>query len=53
VDLLFDKSGASTNGFSPVLFSPDGMDFTTEVIGELNKKSVSASPTAARSPTKP
>jgi outer membrane protein len=38
LDLVFDKSGASLNRFSPILFSPDSMDFTAEVIAELNKK---------------
>ena len=53
LDLVFDKSGASLNHFSPILFSPDGMDFTAEVIAELNKKSATTSPTAPRSPAKP
>jgi outer membrane protein len=53
LDLVFDKSGASLNRFSPILFSPDGMDFTSEVIAELNKKSATTSPTAPRSPAKP
>lgn len=64
VDLVIDKSGASTNGFSPILFSPDSMDFTTEVVGELNKKERTAgkadpektpakSASAASSTTKP
>jgi outer membrane protein len=38
LELVIDKSGASTNGFSPILFSPESMDFTTEVITELNRK---------------
>jgi outer membrane protein len=53
LDLVFDKSGASLNRFSPILFSPDGMDFTSELIAELNKKSATTSPTAPRSPAKP
>jgi outer membrane protein len=53
LDLVFDKSGASLNRFSPILFSPEGMDFTPEVIAELNKKSATTSPTAPRSPAKP
>ena len=36
-DLVFDKSGPSTNGFSPILFSRE-RDFTAEVIASLNKK---------------
>jgi outer membrane protein len=38
LDLIFDKSGASLNRFSPILFSPDNMDFTAEVVAELNKR---------------
>jgi outer membrane protein len=45
LDLVFDKSGASLNRFSPILFSPDSMDFTTDVIAELNKKERATSPT--------
>lgn len=48
LDLVIDKSGASTNGFSPILFSPESMDFTTEVITELNKKG-QAPPSASHS----
>jgi outer membrane protein len=50
LDLVIDKSGPSTNGFSPILFSPESMDFTAEVITELNKKGPA---TASQSPTKP
>ncbi len=39
-DLVFDKSGPSMNGVNVVLHSKDGMDFTTDVITELNKKPV-------------
>jgi outer membrane protein len=54
LDLVFDKSGASLNRFSPILFSPESMDFTADVVAELNKKERATSPTvsAARSPTK-
>jgi outer membrane protein len=38
LDLIFDKSGVSLNRFSPILFSPDSMDFTAEIIAALNKK---------------
>ena len=47
LDLIFDKSGASLNRFSPILFSPDSMDFTAEVIVELNKKERATPPTAS------
>jgi outer membrane protein len=49
LDLVFDKSGAIVNRVSPVLYSPDSMDFTTEVIAELNKKkNATTSPTPAK-----
>jgi len=50
LDLVFDKSGVSLNRFSPILFSPDSMDFTAEVIAQLNKKERAA---PSPSPTKP
>jgi Skp family chaperone for outer membrane proteins len=50
MDLVFDKSGASLNRFSPILFSPDGMDFTTEVITEVNKKANAAPSPSPRKP---
>jgi outer membrane protein len=50
MDLVFDKSGASLNRFSPILFSPDGMDFTAEVITEVNKKANAAPPSSPRKP---
>lgn len=53
LDLVFDKSGQSLNRFSPILFSPDSMDFSTEVIAALNKTTPATSPAAARSPTRP
>jgi outer membrane protein len=53
LDLVFDKSGAILNRFSPILFSPDSMDFTAEVIAELNKKNATTSPTPAGTPAKP
>lgn len=37
-DLVFDKTGPSMNGVNVVLYSKDGMDFTTDVITALNKK---------------
>jgi outer membrane protein len=38
LDLVFDKSGASLNRFSPILFSPESMDFTVEIITALNTR---------------
>jgi outer membrane protein len=50
MDLVFDKSGASLNRFSPILFSPEAMDFTPDVVAELNKRTRG---TAALPPEKP
>lgn len=53
MDLVFDKSGASLNRFSPILFSPDSIDFTADVIAALNKKPLATSATASeKQPTK-
>lgn len=60
MDLVFDKSGQSTNYVPLVLYSKDSADFTTEIIAALNKKTASApeKPAAtaappATSPAKP
>lgn len=44
LDLVFDKSGASFNGFSPVLFSRESDDITDDVIAALRKKEPPKSP---------
>ena len=58
MDLVFDKSGLSTNYVPIVLYSRDGADFTTEIITALNKKAASAPPekpasSPGTSPAKP
>jgi outer membrane protein len=64
MELVFDKSGLSTNYVPVVLYSKDNADFTTEIITALNKKVASApaekpaaapatTPAAATSPAKP
>ncbi|HEX7516199.1 MAG TPA: OmpH family outer membrane protein [Chthoniobacterales bacterium] len=62
MDLVFDKSGLSTNYVPVVLYSKDSADFTTEIITALNKKAASmpektspaaSSPKPATSPAKP
>src|SRR5436853_464470 len=47
LDLVFDTSGASLNRFSPILFSKERADFTSDVIAALNKAPVA---TAKSSP---
>ena len=56
MDLVFDKSGQSTNYVPVVLYSRDTADFTTEIITALNKKAASAPEkpaTTSASPAKP
>ena len=37
-DMVFDKSGQSTNFISVVMFAKDSMDFTNDVVTALNKR---------------
>jgi len=37
LDFVLDKSGASINGVPVVLYAPDNVDFTNEIIETLNK----------------
>jgi outer membrane protein len=37
LDFVLDKSGASINGVPVVLYAPDNVDFTNEIIEALNK----------------
>jgi outer membrane protein len=53
MDLVFDKSGLSTNYVPVVLYSKDNADFTTEIITALNKKAPSAPEKPATTTTAP
>ncbi len=64
LDFVLDKSGMSINGVPVVMYSPDNVDFTNEIIETLNKpgratasakKPAAAAPMspAAAKPTKP
>ena len=53
MDLVFDKSGQSTNYVPLVLYSKDSADFTTEIITALNKKPASAPEKPAAAATAP
>ena len=44
LDLVLDKSGMSINGVPVLLFSPDNIDFTNDVIAVLNKPGRAAPP---------
>ena len=48
-DLVFDISGVSLNGVPTVMFARPDMDFTTEVVAQLNK-AAAAAPKATAAP---
>ena len=50
-DLVFDKSGMSINGVPFVLYAPDNVDFTNDVIGVLNRPGRAASSSAKANPS--
>ena len=37
LDFVLDKSGVSINGVPVVLYAPDSVDFTSEIVETLNK----------------
>jgi outer membrane protein len=53
MDLVFDKSGQSTNYVPVVLYSRDSADFTADIITALNKKAASAAEKSATTTTSP
>src|SRR2546423_12860172 len=50
-DLVFDKSGMSINGVPFLLYAPDNIDFTNDIITVLNKPGRAASSTARANPS--
>src|SRR5450432_1414758 len=53
MDLVFDKSGVSLNGVPTVMFARDNMDFTTDIITQLNKPGPApVAPKASASPAR-
>jgi outer membrane protein len=50
-DLVFDKSGMSINGVPFVLYAPENVDFTNDVIGVLNKPGRVPSSSAKANPS--
>ncbi len=56
MDLVFDISGVSLNGVPTVMYAKPDMDFTTEVVTQLNKANpatpAKAAPKASASPAK-
>ncbi len=55
MDLVFDISGVSLNGVPMVMFARPDMDFTTEVVTQLNKNAPPSTPAPkpAAGPKKP
>ena len=49
-DLVLDKSGMSINGVPFLLYAPDNVDFTNDIITVLNKPGRAASSTAKANP---
>jgi outer membrane protein len=47
MDLVFDSSGVSLNGVPTVMFSKPEMDFTNDVVAQLNKPAPKAAATPA------
>lgn len=50
-DLVFDKSGMSINGVPILLYAPDNVDFTNDIIAVLNKPGRAAASTAKANPS--
>lgn len=51
LDMVFDKSGISINGVPVLLYSPDNVDFTNDIIAVLNKPGRAPSSTAKANPS--
>src|SRR6185437_13234859 len=49
-DLVLDKSGMSINGVPFLLYAPENVDFTNDIIAVLNKPGRAASSTAKANP---
>jgi outer membrane protein len=50
-DLVLDKSGMSINGVPFLLYAPDNVDFTNDIIAVLNKPGRAPSSTAKANPS--
>jgi outer membrane protein len=50
-DLVFDKSGMSINGVPFMLYAPENVDFTNDIIAVLNKPGRAPSSTAKANPS--
>ena len=52
MDLVFDISGVSLNGVPTIMFARPDMDFTNDVVAQLNKPGNNPAPKASASPAK-
>jgi len=50
LDFVLDKSGASINGVPVVLYAPENIDFTNEIIETLNKPGRATASTSTKKP---
>src|SRR6201993_3803652 len=53
LEYVLDKSGVSINGVPVVLYAPDNVDFTNEIIDTLNKPGRAAAPTTKKTSAGP
>jgi outer membrane protein len=51
LDLVFDKSGMSINGVPVLMYAPDNVDFTNDVIAVLNKPGRATASTGKTTPS--
>ena len=49
--LVFDTSGVSLNGVPTVMFAKPEMDFTNDVVTQLNKANTTSAPATKASPS--
>ena len=53
LDFVLDKSGMSINGVPVVMYAPDNVDFTSEIIDTLNKPGRAAAPSTRKTSAGP
>ena len=52
-DLVMDRSGLSLNGVPILIYAKDGLDFSDEIITQLNKSKPTDTASPSASPAKP
>ena len=53
LDFVFDKSGVSLNGVPVVVYAPDNVDFTNDIVAILNKPGRVSAPSSEKTSTGP